>query len=72
MKSPSVLIGLFSASLLVVGCSTPTEITTKDGQTVVSPDKPKVKNKDDFITYTKDGKEVQLNKDEVSKIEEVN
>lgn len=65
-------IGLVcTGALVLAGCSTPTEITTTDGSTVVAPDKPKVNRKDDFIRYKKDGKEVRINKNEVQKMEEV-
>ncbi len=72
MKSKKIaLMGLASLVVVAAGCSTPTEITTRDGQTVVAPDEPDLNNKDDFIRYDKDGKEVRLHKDEVRKMEEV-
>ncbi|MCQ9617688.1 YgdI/YgdR family lipoprotein [Paenalcaligenes niemegkensis] len=67
----SMAVAVLTAGGLLVGCSTPTEITTTDGQTVTSPDRPQVNDKDDFITYEKDGKEVRVNKDEVRRMEEV-
>lgn len=67
----SVFAGMLTVGGLLVGCSTPTEITTVDGQTVTSPDKPELNDNDDFVTYEKDGKEVQVNKNEVRRIEEV-
>lgn len=72
MKSKyTALAGILSLSALVVGCSSPSEITTRGGQTIVTSDEPKVKKNEDFITYEKGGKEVRMHKDEVSKIEEI-
>lgn len=55
----------------LVGCSTPTEITTTDGQTTTTADKPEINEDTGFITYDKDGKEVQRNTSEVREIREV-
>ncbi|MDS1139109.1 YgdI/YgdR family lipoprotein [Pusillimonas sp. SM2304] len=55
----------------VAGCSTPTEITTTDGQTTMTADKPEINEDKGFVTYEKDGKEVQTNTSEVREIKEV-
>ena len=49
----------------MAACSTPTEITTTDGQTTVSSDKPQVDEDTGFVKYEKNGQEVQVNKSEV-------
>lgn len=54
----------------LVACSTPTEVTTRDGHRITTPDKPDI-DKDGFVTYEKDGKETRVNRDEVRSIEEV-
>lgn len=73
MKSKYMALGaVLGLGVALVGCSNPTQITTRDGQSIVIPDEPEAKKNDDFITYSKDGKEVRMHKDEVSKIEEVN
>ncbi|MCC2597240.1 YgdI/YgdR family lipoprotein [Pusillimonas sp. MFBS29] len=56
---------------VVAGCSTPTEITTKDGQTTMTADEPEINEDKGFVTYEKDGKEVRTNTSEVKQIEEV-
>lgn len=67
----------FLCALMIVGCgglaacSTPTEVTTRDGQKTMTADKPEVNGKDGFITYEKDGKEVKVNSSDVQSIEEV-
>lgn len=71
MRKQALIVGAFIASLGLVGCSTPTEITTTQGETISTSDKPKVDSKDEFIHYKKDGKNVQMHKSEVRKIEEI-
>jgi len=56
----------------MAGCSTPTEITTKDGQTTMTADKPEINEDKGFIEYEKNGAEVQTNTSEVREIKEVN
>ncbi len=55
----------------IAACSTPTEITTRDGQKIMTADKPEIDQKDGFITYEKDGKEAKVNSSDVRSIEEV-
>ncbi|HLS42631.1 MAG TPA: YgdI/YgdR family lipoprotein [Paenalcaligenes sp.] len=67
----SMAVGVLAVGGVLVGCSNPTEITTRDGQRITSPDKPDVNEDNGFITYEKDGKEVRMNKDDVQSMEEV-
>lgn len=69
LKKP-LMIATIAAFGTLIGCSTPTEVTTRDGRTVTTPDKPKM-DKDGFVTYKKDGKQTRVNRDEVESIEEV-
>ncbi|TAL76253.1 MAG: YgdI/YgdR family lipoprotein [Burkholderiaceae bacterium] len=55
----------------IAACSTPAEITTQDGQKIMTADKPRIDSKDGFVTYEKDGKEVKVNSNNVKSIEEV-
>jgi hypothetical protein len=55
----------------IAACSTPTEVTTQDGQKTMTADKPEINSKDGFVTYEKDGKEVKVNSNNVKSIEEV-
>jgi len=59
-----------TASASLVACSTPTEVTTRDGQVITTPDTPDVDD-DGFVTYERDGSEVRINRDEVHNIREV-
>jgi len=54
----------------LAACSTPTQVTTRDGQTTVAPDKPEIDD-DGFVTYKKDGQTVRTNKSEIKEIREV-
>jgi len=66
---------LLAASVSVAGmlaaCSSPHEMTTRDGQTIVTSDRPEVDDDNDFITYERDGTETRINKSEVREIREV-
>lgn len=55
----------------LAACSTPSEVTTNDGQTTYTPDTPKTDTGDGFVTYEKNGREVKVNKSDVKKIEPV-
>ncbi|MGB3836578.1 YgdI/YgdR family lipoprotein [Castellaniella sp.] len=70
-KQLSMILAMTAASLTLAACSTPTTVTTRDGQTTYTADKPDVDQDKDFITYEKDGHEVQVNKSDVKQIEEV-
>ncbi len=73
MPNDVKLLGLMS--LVAVGslaaCSTPSQVTTTDGQTTYTADAPDTESDVDFITYKKDGHKVKVNKLQVKKIEEV-
>lgn len=72
MKLHTVLLAFVAASSAsLVACSTPTEMTTRDGQVITTPDTPDV-NDDGFVTYERDGAEVRMNQDDVHSIEEIN
>ncbi|HLU19929.1 MAG TPA: YgdI/YgdR family lipoprotein [Pusillimonas sp.] len=66
---------LLAASVSLAGmlaaCSSPHEMTTRDGQTIVTSDRPDVDDDKDFITYERDGNETRINKSEVRDIREV-
>lgn len=72
MKTKTLLIAAsVSAFGLLAACSSPHEMTTRDGQTIVTGDRPDVDDDKDFITYERDGNETQINKSEVRDIREV-
>lgn len=52
-------------------CSSPSQINTRDGRSIPTADRPEVDEDKDFITYEKDGRQVQMNKSDVHSIEEV-
>lgn len=66
-----LLVFAMAGAGVLAGCSTPTQITTKDGQTTMTADEPEINEDQGFVTYEKDGKEVRRNTSEVEKIEEV-
>ncbi|NYT59947.1 YgdI/YgdR family lipoprotein [Alcaligenaceae bacterium] len=66
-----MLVFAMAGAGILAGCSSPTEITTKDGQTTMTADEPEINEDKGFVTYEKDGKEVRTNTSEVRKIEEV-
>nr|WP_132473630.1 YgdI/YgdR family lipoprotein [Paracandidimonas soli] len=61
----------FAALAALAACSSPSQINTRDGQSVSTADRPEVDKDKDFITYEKDGREVQVNKADVHSIEEI-
>lgn len=71
IKRPTIAAAAFVALATLAACSTPSQITTRDGRAIPTADKPEVDKDSDFVTYEKDGKEVQINKSEVQSIEEV-
>lgn len=56
----------------LAACSTPSVVTTSDGETIYTADAPDTDSNRDFVTYKKGGRQVKINKSEVRKIEEVN
>lgn len=58
------------ASTSLAACSTPTEVTTRDGRVITTPDTPDVDD-DGFVTYERNDSEVRINRDDVHSIQEV-
>ncbi|RBL81248.1 YgdI/YgdR family lipoprotein [Streptomyces cavourensis] len=56
---------------VLAGCSSPSVIQQRDGSSTVTPDAPTYDKKSGMYEYDKDGKKVQINKDDVKSIEEV-
>lgn len=54
----------------LMACSTPTEVTTRDGRVITTPDTPDVDD-DGFVTYEKNDGEVRMNRDDIHSIEEI-
>lgn len=66
-----LLIAAVTSSASLMACSTPTEVTTRDGRVITTPDEPEVDD-DGFVTYEKHDGEVRMNRDDVHSIEEIN
>jgi len=66
-----LLVASVSAVTLLAACSSPHEMTTRDGQTIVTSDRPDIDEDKGFITYERDGNETQINRSEVREIREV-
>ena len=64
------LFAAVASSASLMACSTPTEVTTRDGRVVTTPDEPDVDD-DGFVTYEKNDGEVRMNRDDVHSIEEI-
>jgi hypothetical protein len=56
---------------VLAGCSSPSVVQTKDGSQIVTPDKPDYDKKSGMYQYDDNGKQVQINKDDVHSIQEV-
>ncbi|APX73492.1 YgdI/YgdR family lipoprotein [Achromobacter insolitus] len=56
---------------VLAGCSSPSVIQQRDGSSTVTPDTPKYDEESGMYEYDKDGKKVQINKDDVKSIEQV-
>jgi peptidase E len=67
----TALAASLSMIALLAGCSSPSVITEKDGSTTTTKDKPTYNKSTGFYEYQKDGKTVQINKDDVHGIEQV-
>lgn len=55
----------------LAACSTPSQITTRDGKTTYTSDAPNTDTDSGFITYDKHGEEVKVNKNDVKEIKPV-
>jgi len=69
-KSAILVLALGGCAALAA-CSSPSVVTDSDGRQVVTPDKPEYNEDTGFYEYDKDGRKVQVNKDRVDRIEEV-
>lgn len=65
-----LLIAAVTSSASLVACSSPTEVTTRDGRVITTPDTPEVED-DGFVTYEKNGNEVRMHRDDVHTMEEI-
>ena len=66
----TVAIALAALTTLAA-CSSPSQINTSDGRSIPTADRPEVNEDDGFVTYEKDGREVQVNQADVHSIEEI-
>jgi hypothetical protein len=72
MKIKNMALALAMTGFAVLaGCSTPSVINQRDGSSTVTSDKPEYDKKSGTYEYEKDGRKVQINKDDVKSIEEV-
>ena len=55
----------------MAACSSPSQIHTRDGRSIPTADRPEVDEDSGFVTYEKDGREVQINQSDVQAIEEI-
>lgn len=55
----------------LAACSSPSQIHTRDGRSIPTADRPEVDDDKGFVTYERDGREVQINKSDVHSIEEI-
>lgn len=65
-----LLVAAITSSASLVACSSPTEVTTRDGRVITTPDTPEVED-DGFVTYEKNGSEVRMHRDDVHTMEEI-
>ncbi|SPU50408.1 YgdI/YgdR family lipoprotein [Bordetella trematum] len=56
---------------LLAACSSPSVIEREDGSQVITPDTPKYDEDSGMYETERDGRKVQINKDDVKSIEEV-
>lgn len=72
MKTKMLMLACAVAgSAVLAGCSSPSVIETRDGNQIMTADEPETKEDTGFVEAEKDGKKVQVNKDDVRSIEEV-
>ncbi len=70
LKTKTLALALTGFGVLA-GCSSPSVIQQRDGSSTVTPDTPKYDKDSGMYEYDKDGKKVQINKDDVKSIEQV-
>lgn len=68
---PGMAAVALAAVAALAGCSSPSQINTRDGYSIPTADRPEIDEDKDFVTYEKDGREVQINKSEVHSVEEI-
>lgn len=72
MNAKLTLLGLSLAGLATLaGCSSPSVITTTDGEKIMTADRPETDRDDGFVEYEQNGQEKRVNRSEVRSIEEV-
>lgn len=72
MKTKMALLSLSLAGLATLAaCSSPSVITTTDGEKIMTADQPETDNDDGFVEYEQNGQEKRVNRSEVRSIEEV-
>lgn len=72
MKLKTTTLALILSGVgVLAGCSSPSVVHTRDGGQVVTPDEPEYNKKSGFYEYEQNGSKVQMNKDDVKTIEEV-
>lgn len=72
MNLKTIMLTMIVAGVTTLaGCSSPSILHQKDGVSTMTPDKPTYNKDTGFYEYQKDGKTVQINKDDVKSIEEV-
>jgi hypothetical protein len=69
--SIKVLTMSLATVAVLAGCSSPSVVQTKDGSQIVTPDRPEYDKKSGMYQYQDNGREVQINKDEVKSIQDV-
>ncbi|ANN67732.1 YgdI/YgdR family lipoprotein [Bordetella bronchialis] len=60
-----------AAVAILAGCSSPSVVNTRDGSQIVTPDKPEYDKKSGMYQYEENGRDMQINKDDVKSIQEV-
>jgi len=71
LKQIPACLAIVAGGLVLAACSSPSTVTTRDGQTTYTSDAPNTDPDEDFITYDKGGREVKVNKSDVKQIEEL-
>ena len=59
-----------AAVAILAGCSSPSVVNTRDGSQIVTPDKPEYDKKSGMYQYEENGRDMQINKDDVKSIQE--
>ncbi len=73
MKKTLLIAGTFTLGLFLAGCANDHVLHTTDGQTIVVQGKPVVDDDTGMITYKDiDGKEQQINRNQIKEMNSVN